>query len=112
MGIGCNITVNILYQEYHFMTLTKVQLIDSIHKKVDFPKIRSAQLVESLLEIIKKTLEDGEDALISGFGEFCVKEKGERRGRNPQTREDLMLNERRVVTFKCLGGLRDKVNRA
>ena len=93
------------------MTLTKVDLIDSIYNKLDLPKTKSVELVESLLEIIKKTLENGEDVLISGFGKFCVKEKGKRRGRNPQTGEDLMLGERRVVTFKCSGVLRAKINR-
>jgi len=66
------------------MTLTKAQLTDSIHKQVDLPKIKSAQLLDSLLEIIKKTLENGEDVLISGFGKFYVKDKRKRRGRNPQ----------------------------
>ncbi len=92
------------------MTLTKAQLIDSIRKQADLPKTKSAQVVDSLLEIIKKSLEDGEDVLVSGFGKFCVKEKGERRGRNPQTGDDMMLGERRVVTFKCSRRLRDKVN--
>jgi len=92
------------------MTLTKAQLTDSIHKQVDLPKTKSAQLLDSLLEIIKKTLENGEDVLISGFGKFCVKEKRRGRGRNPQTGKDLMLGERRVVTLKCSRRLRDKVN--
>jgi integration host factor subunit alpha len=93
------------------MTLTKADLVDSIYTQTDLPKTKSAQLVESLLEIIKKGLENGEDVLISGFGKFCVKEKRKRRGRNPQTGEDLMLGERRVVTFKCSGVLRSKINR-
>ena len=59
------------------MTLTKAHLIDSIYNRVDLPKNKSAQVVESLLELIKKTLENGEDVLISGFGKFCVKEKNE-----------------------------------
>jgi len=92
------------------MTLTKAQITDSIHKQVDLPKIKSAQLLDSLLEIIKKTLENGEDVLISGFGKFSVKDKRKRRGRNPQTGKDLMLGERRVVTLKCSRRLRDKVN--
>jgi integration host factor subunit alpha len=93
------------------MTLTKADLINSIYNQLDISKTKSAQLLEFLLEIIKTTLENGEDVLISGFGKFCVKEKNKRRGRNPQTGEDLMLHERRVVTFKCSGILRDKVNR-
>jgi len=74
------------------------------------PKTKSTQVVESLMEIIKKTLENGEDVLISGFGKFCVKEKMQRKGRNPQTGNDLMLGERRVVTFKCSGRLKNKIN--
>ena len=92
------------------MTLNKADLIDSIYNQLDLPKTKSAHVVDSLLEIIKKTLEDGEDVIISGFGKFCVRKKNKRRGRNPQTGEDLMLGERRVVTFKCSGVLRDKVN--
>jgi len=92
------------------MTLNKADLIDSIYNQLDLPKTKSAHVVDSLLEIIKKTLEDGEDVLISGFGKFCVRKKNKRRGRNPQTGEDLMLGERRVVTFRCSGVLRDKVN--
>ncbi len=92
------------------MTLIKAQLVNSIRKQVGLPKTKSAQVVDSLLEIIKKTLENGEDVLISGFGKFYVKDKRKRRGRNPQTGNDLMLDERRVVTFKCSGRLRDKVN--
>jgi len=92
------------------MTLTKAEMIDSIYKQVDLPKTRSTQVVASLLEIIKKALEDGEDVLITGFGKFSVKDKRRRRGRNPHTGEDLMLAERRVVTFRCSGRLRDRIN--
>jgi len=92
------------------MTLTKADLIDTIYNRFDFSKAKSAQLVESILETIKNTLASGEDVLISGFGKFVVMKKRERRGRNPQTGDDLMLGERRVVTFRCSGVLRDKVN--
>lgn len=92
------------------MTLTKDHIINTIHDQLDFTKNRSAQLVESILEIMKGTLENGEDMLISGFGKFCVKDKRERRGRNPQTGEDLMLGSRRVVIFKCSKVLREKIN--
>jgi integration host factor subunit alpha len=67
-------------------------------------------LVETLLDLIKSRLSSGEDVLVSGFGKFCVKAKRERRGRNPATGEDMMLDARRVVTFKCSGQLRDKIN--
>ena len=93
------------------MSLTKTDLIDSIYNQVELSKTRSTRVVESLLEIMKKTLEHGGDVLISGFGKFCVKEKGRRSGRNPQTREDLMLDARRVVTFRCSAVLKDKLNR-
>ena len=92
------------------MTLTKAHIAKTIHNRLGFTNVRSAQLVDSLLETIKRTLENGEDILISGFGKFSVKEKNERKGRNPQTREDLMLGERRVVRFRCSRRLRDKIN--
>ena len=93
------------------MTLTKADLIDSTHNHIDLPKSKSVELVESVLEIIKRSLANDEDVLISGFGKFSVKEKGVRKGRNPQTGEDLMLATRRVVTFKSSPRLRDKINR-
>ena len=92
------------------MILTKEDLIDSIYNQVGLSKNKSTQLVESFLEIIKKSLENGEDILISGFGKFSVKEKNERKGRNPQTGEDLILKSRRVVTFRCSESLREKIN--
>lgn len=92
------------------MTLTKIGLTDSVCRQVALSKYQSTSMVESILEIIKYTLESGEDVLISGFGKFCVKYKKERKGRNPQTGEDLKLNRRRVVVFKCSSVLRDKIN--
>ena len=92
------------------MTLTKANIVDSIHNELGFPKNRSAELIEILLEQIKNTLESGEDVLISGFGKFCVKDKKARRGRNPATGDDMMLSQRRVVTFRCSHLLREKIN--
>ena len=92
------------------MSITKAHLADSIHDKLRLPKNQSVQVLESIIEIIKKTLENGEDVLISGFGKFCVKDKKKRRGRNPQTGEDLILGRRRVVGFKCSGKLRERMN--
>jgi integration host factor subunit alpha len=92
------------------MTLTKIQIVESIQKQSGFSKNRSSEIVETLLEIIKSTLASGEDVLVSGFGKFCVKEKNERRGRNPATGGRLMLAPRKVATFKCSGKLRDKIN--
>ena len=92
------------------MTLTKAQMVESIQNQTGFPKTRSSEIVETLLEIIKSTLESGEDVLVSGFGKFNVREKKERKGRNPSTGEDMMLSPRKVVTFKCSGKLRDRIN--
>ena len=92
------------------MTLKKADLIDSTYNQVGLSKPKSAQVVESVLEIIKKTLENGEDVLSSGFGKFYVKEKGKRPGRNPRTGEGFTVKSRRVVTFRCSGLLKDKLN--
>ena len=92
------------------MGLTKIQIVESIQNQTGFPKNKSSEIVETLLEIIKRTLASGEDVLISGFGKFCVNEKKERKGRNPATGEDMMLASRKVVTFKCSGKLRDRIN--
>lgn len=92
------------------MTLTKDHLVNSLYNNLDIPKSKAASIIETLLHKIKKTLENEEDVLVSGFGKFCVKEKKDRRGRNPATGEDLTLEARRVVVFKCSGVLRDKVN--
>ena len=92
------------------MTLTKVEIVESVHNQIGLPKNKSTEIVETLIEIIKNTLVSGEDVLISNFGKFCVKEKRERKGRNPATGDDLMLAPRRVVTFNCSGTLRKRVN--
>ena len=92
------------------MSVTKAHLADSIHDKLGLPKNQSVQALESMLKIIKKTLENGEDVMITGFGKFFVNEKRERKGRNPATGEDMMLGSRRVVGFKCSGKLRDRMN--
>jgi integration host factor subunit alpha len=92
------------------MTLTKVQIIEAVADQIGFPKNHSSEIVETLLELIKGSLESGEDVLISGFGKFCVKEKKERNGRNPATGEPMILAPRRVVTFTWSGKLRDKIN--
>ena len=92
------------------MTLTKAHIIESVSSQTGLTKKQSIETVETLLEIIKSTLESGEDVLVSGFGKFCVKAKKERRGRNPATGDDLMLAPRKIVTFKCSGKVRDKIN--
>ena len=94
------------------MTVTKSHLMDAIAKANGFPQNRSAEVIEMLVELIKDKLAAGEDVLISGFGKFCVKQKRQRRGRNPATGEDMMLEPRRVVTFRCSGRLRDRINQS
>jgi integration host factor subunit alpha len=93
------------------MTLTKEHLISAVADANGYPRNQAVELVETLIELIKSKLASGEDVLVSGFGKFCVKKKRERRGRNPATAEDMMLAARRVVTFKCSGKLRDKINK-
>jgi integration host factor subunit alpha len=92
------------------MALTKIQIVESIHNQIGLPKNKFTEIVETLLEVIKNTLASGEDVLISNFGKFCVKEKAERKGRNPATGDDLMLEPRKVITFRCSGKLRDRIN--
>ena len=91
-------------------TLTKAQIIENVAEENGFTRIKSVETIEIMLELIKSTLASGEDVLISGFGKFCVKNKSERRGRNPATGQDMMLPPRRVVTFQCSGKLREKIN--
>ena len=76
------------------MALTKVQIVNEVARQNGFTKRQSIEIIESLLELIKKALESGEDVMISSFGKFCVKKKKERRGRNPATGEEMMLRPR------------------
>ena len=93
------------------MALTKAHLIECIRSNNDLTKKQSTDIVEATIDIIKNTLESGDDVLISGFGKLCVKKKAERKGRDPATGKDLMLAPRKVVTFKCSGLLRERVNK-
>ena len=93
------------------MTITKAHLTDSIHKGLGLPKSRSSELLTSLLAIMKATLANGDDILISGVGKFCVNDKNDRRWKNPLTGEDMTLEARKVVTFKCYLPLRLKLKK-
>ena len=88
------------------MAFTKAE----IERQNGFPKLHSAEIIETLLEIIKKNLGAGDDVLVSEFGKFCVKEKKQRKGGNPATGEGMMLKAHKVLTFKCSGKLRSKIN--
>ena len=92
------------------MTLTKANIVEAIAEQIGYAKNQSSEMIEILLEIIKRTLESGDDVLVSGFGKFCVKTKQKRRGRNPATGEGMMLEPRHVVTFRCSRQLRDRIN--
>jgi integration host factor subunit alpha len=93
------------------MAVTKAKILESIMEGTGFTRNKSTEITETLLEIIKRTLTSGEDVLVSGFGKFCVNEKAQRRGRNPATGESMMLRPRRVVTFKCSGKFKRKINK-
>lgn len=92
------------------MTVTKAHVVEKLFARNIFTKGESAHIIETLFELIKQSLENGEDVMISSFGKFQLRTKNQRRGRNPQTGESLMLESRVVVTFKCSGILRDKMN--
>ena len=93
------------------MTFTKVDLIDQVYAtNSKMTKVQAREAVETILRIIKSNLESHEDVLLSGFGKFSVNDKSARKGRNPQTGQSLMLDARRVVTFKPSGKLREQVN--
>jgi len=92
------------------MTLTKADLVHKIYQTHDLSKTEATETIEAFLRISKECLANGEDLLLSGFGKFNVKDKKPRRGRNPQTGDELMLDARRVVTFKPSGILRNRVN--
>jgi len=109
-GMGSYLAKNNYQKEYLTMSLTKDHIANSIEENLGHPKAASTRLLESVLEIMKTSLANGEDVLISGFGKFCVKDKATRRGRNPATGEELTLKPRRVVTFKCSGLLKERIN--
>ena len=89
------------------MALTKITIIEKISEEIDQSPPQAKDTIEHLLEIMKSTLASGEDVMVSGFGKFQVNEKAPRKGRNPATGKDMILDKRRVVTFKCAGALRD-----
>jgi integration host factor subunit alpha len=92
------------------MALTKANIIEAIQKDIGLPKKNCTELMENLIETMKKALENDDHILISGFGKFSVNEKEARRGRNPASGKTMILKKRRVVTFKCSGKLRERLN--
>ena len=92
------------------MALTKDKIITSVYESLGLSKSQARRVVEQVFDIMKRTLEQGDSLLVSGFGKFMVKDKRSRRGRNPQTKQDLQLRARKVVLFKTSGVLRKKMN--
>ena len=90
--------------------MTKADIIDAVCEESGFPKRESAKIVENMLDIIKETLENGENVKLSGFGSFNIQNKRARRGRNPQTGEEITISARRVLSFKPGNVLRDELN--
>ena len=92
------------------MPLTKKDIIDAIYTELDIPKKECATITESIFAIIKEQLEKGKAIKISGFGKWSVKSKRQRKGRNPKTGEEMMIDARKVVTFKPSPVLKKDVN--
>jgi integration host factor subunit alpha len=90
--------------------MTKSDMVEKIYEKIGFSKKESAELVEMVFDIIKSTLESGEKIKIAGFGNFVVKEKADRRGRNPQTGEEIVISARKILTFKTSQVLKSAIN--
>jgi len=92
------------------MTLTKDHLVSSIGNRLGISKFESLRILESVLETVKTSLSNGEGVLVSGFGKFSAKKKAPQKGRNPATGKDLPLDARTVVTFRCSGVLKNRIN--
>ena len=91
--------------------MTKIDIVDKIYEKVGFPKNEVAKIVDSVFDMIKETLQREDKLVLSGFGNFVIRNKKARRGRNPQTGDNLEITGRRVLTFKPSPVLRASVNR-
>ena len=90
--------------------MTKADIVERIYEKVGFSKKEATDIVESIFEIIKKRLENGEKVKISGFGNFVINTKRPRKGRNPQTGEEIVISGRRVLSFKPSPVLKKSIN--
>jgi integration host factor subunit alpha len=90
--------------------MTKADIVERIHQRIGFSKKESAEMVETVFGLLKLTLEAGEKIKIAGFGNFVVKQKADRRGRNPQTGETITINARRILTFKPSQVLKNAIN--
>ena len=91
------------------MTLTKNEIINSMYEQFDIPQKECTQITVSIFDIIKEELENGNPVMVSGFGKWTVRSKRQRNGRNPKTGERIVIDARKVVTFKPSFHLRDEV---
>ena len=92
------------------MTLTKVDIVERVSSRCGYSKLEAAELVESVFETLKKALEEGENVKISGFGNFVLRDKRSRKGRNPQTGSSMEISARRVMSFKVSQVLKEAIN--
>ena len=90
--------------------MTKAEIVERIYERVGFSKKEATEIVESIFEIMKLRLEQGEKVKVSGFGNFVVHQKRPRKGRNPQTGEEIVITGRRVLTFKSSQVLKKMMN--
>lgn len=90
--------------------MTKADLVDRVHSELGFKKNEATEMVETVIALLKETLESGETVKLSGFGSFIVKQKKDRRGRNPQTGETITIEARRILTFKPSSVLKSRLN--
>ena len=90
--------------------MTKADIVECIYERVGFSKKEAADVVESIFEVVKLRLENGEKVKISGFGNFVINEKRPRKGRNPQTGDEIVITGRRVLTFKPSQVLKRTIN--
>ncbi len=90
--------------------MTKADIVDTVYQRVGFSKRESAEIVETVFEIMKETLERSENIKVSGFGSFVIRQKRTRRGRNPQTGKEMEITPRKVLTFKPSMVLRRQLN--
>jgi integration host factor subunit alpha len=90
--------------------MTKADMVELVYDRIGVSKREAAKIVETVFDIIKETLEEGENVKISGFGSFNIQHKKPRRGRNPQTGEEITISARRVLSFKASNVLREQLN--
>lgn len=90
--------------------MTKAEIVEKVHNRTGFSKKESSEVVESILNILKETLEQGNQVKLSGFGNFVIRPKGVRKGRNPKTGEEMEISARKVLTFKPSQKLKDHIN--